>query len=157
MIASNSLHSNYVEQPRLVSNTIQSHTSLGFYGEHYAAWRLFKSGYKVDFLFAGTKSGDLLATDLTTGEITKVEVKTSLRNEATGRFSFCLRKLNKTNYQHSDAVMLVAIDNLRFHHVFVVPVDAFNGVSYFAFRTNPIVYAGKLDEYRVRSSHVRLN
>ncbi len=156
MIASNTPDIYHVEQPRLISSEIKSHISLGFYGEHYAAWRLFKSGYKVDYLSKGMKSGDLLATDIKTGEMFNVEVKTSLRSERNGRFAFCLSKGKHTRCDYSDILMLIAIDRLFLHHIFVVPVKVFGGVTHFAFRTHPLDYFGKLAEYRVRSSLIRL-
>lgn len=83
----------------------------GFAGEYFARHTLQRAGYVVT-IPTEKKRGDLRVTDIFTGEVWKVEVKTA-RRRPDGRWSFQLKvkcgKGNRTDYRHSDYVMLLAV------------------------------------------------
>lgn len=69
------------------------------------------------------KLGDLWVLDKTTGEMLKIEVKTSKRGKR-GKYQFCLRKSDKhgvTNIDHADYVVLLCVGLSGLMIPFVIP------------------------------------
>lgn len=135
----------------------RTHTAVGAMGEQTAAALLRQSGYTVHQVAPGQRHGDLLAIDPDTGEMWKVEVKTSRRSKR--GYQFCLRKKDQhghTNASDADIVLLLAVLKTGRVVVFVVPVAALGEQKCISFRTHPEDYAGRLAGYRCRGQRINL-
>jgi hypothetical protein len=74
-------------------------------GEFYAQSLLESDGFVVNQQSEKMR-GDLQLIEPNTGELFNVEVKTAKRNKR-GQFVFLLRKTGKTDFRHSDALVLL--------------------------------------------------
>lgn len=100
--------------------------------------------------------GDYWITDKTTGETLKVEIKTSKKSKA-GRYNFSLKKSDKygkTDYQDSDLLVMIAIDNAGNPFAYVIPTQALN-VKKVCIPTHPTRYGGKYAKWLQRGKEVK--
>ena len=94
----------------------------GFAGEYFARHLFNRYGFIAD-VQTEKKRGDLRVCDPVTGECWKVEVKTA-RRRPDGRWAFQLFKRGKTDYRHSDYVMLLAVIGGGKVASFLIPVSS---------------------------------
>lgn len=96
------------------------------------------------------KLGDLWVLDKSTGEMLKIEVKTSKRGKR-GKYQFCLRKADKhgrTTIDHADYVVLLCVGLSGAMTPFVVPAAALTSKK-ISIR-NPQSDKSKYSQYRQR-------
>lgn len=132
--------------------------SVGMYGETWACSQLERGGYMVERQKEGGKCGDLRAVDKETGEIFRVEVKTSRRGKD-GVYRFCLeRQVGArvcTSIHHSDFVILLAVTKMGTIYPFVLPVV--DGMpKHISITTHPTTYTGKYARFRQKPGCLRL-
>ncbi len=127
----------------------ETRRGIGALGERLAAGLLEKAGYLVSFTRYGEKRGDLVAIDQTTGEVIRIEVKTSRRGKDR-RWRFTLHKRGCTDHRHADVVILLAVLKSGRAIPFVVPVEAIQHVHAVTICSHPEAYGGKLAVYRQR-------
>lgn len=128
----------------------------GRLGEYLVRAILASQGYGVKFPEKKCQ-GDLHATDLTTGEIIKLEVKTATRT-ARGDYQAILHKSDKyggTDCHHADIVILVCVTNSGSMTFFVVPADEIKTKS-LTITGNPHEYRGKYSQFRQYHSTLNL-
>lgn len=87
------------------------------------------------------KAGDLWITDTLTGEVLKIEVKTSTTGWQ-GHFQFCLRKPGHTTIDHADVVILLCIDGDDIYP-YVIPAKFFEQRMKAAISSHPDKYSGR--------------
>lgn len=126
--------------------------AVGSYGESIAYDLLERGGYAVSYTREGEKRGDLRAVDQETGEVIRVEVKTSRRGK-TGVFQFGLERANTarvmTSARHADVVILLAITKQGTAYPFVIPVCDLGTVKKIEIGSgHPANYSGKWAKYR---------
>lgn len=126
--------------------------SVGLYGETWAAAALERAGYVVSRAKEGDKRGDLCAVDTSTGEMIRVEVKTSRRG-SDGIYRFCIeRRIGArvcTSAHHSDFLILLAVTKTGTVYPFVIPVT--DGLpKHISFCGHPDLYTGKYSKFRQR-------
>ena len=128
-------------------------SAVGAAGEQVALLLLEQSGYEVVVTNRRGHSGDLKAIDRATGEMWRIDVKTSRRRRS--HYVFCLRKQGYTDIGDVDYVLL--LPTLRSGRVvpFLVPVSEFGAAQSFTMRGRPEEYAGRLARYR-QGKHIRL-
>lgn len=136
--------------PNIREIYLSSHNRTGDYGETYVTNLLRNSGYIAQKQAMKRFCGDIRCTDRKTGEIIKVEVKTSFASSR-GTYNFCLRKPGKTDCTYSDYVFLLCIDPDCNHYLYVAHCNVFNGASHFTITSHPTKYSGKLSPFRVGS------
>ena len=132
--------------------------STGLYGEVWAISALERGGYKVERSKEGGKCGDLQAIDKETGEISRVEVKTSRRGKD-GNYRFCLERVVNgrvcTTIHHSDFLVLLAVTKMGTIFPFVLPVV--DGMpKHISITTHPTTYTGKYARFRQKPGCLRL-
>lgn len=123
---------------------------LGTWGEAWVMNALHTNGYKVSNAHRGEFRGDLRVVDQATGEVIRLEVKTS-RTGKDGRYRFCLRKKGHTDIAHADYVALLCVSRWGTVTPYLAPVAAFGDVSGIS-----IGQAGKWDAFRVSEKNLRL-
>lgn len=124
------------------------HRAVGRAGETMARLMLERSGY--DVVTSNRHGGDFVAISRATGEMWRVEVKTSRRTK-NGQYQFLLRKNDRygtTDHRSADIVLLLAIRKSGVAVPFVVPVAALADIKAFKMRADPQKYAGRLACYR---------
>lgn len=120
---------------------------LGKAGEKYAVRILRKQNNVLKAYVKHEKfAGDVHAI-LDTGEIKRIEIKTSLRN-ADGTFRFTLVKDKHTNHTGADIVVCLCVIDLNFVVPFVIPVSACDDVRVVCIPKNISSYAGKWARFR---------
>lgn len=90
------------------------------------------------------KAGDLWVTDTLTGEVLRIEVKTSTTSHW-GQFQFCLRKADKhgtTSIDHADIVILLCID-VDDVYPYVIPAAFFEQRVKAVITSHPDKYNGR--------------
>lgn len=95
------------------------------------------------------KAGDLWVTDTLTGEVLRIEVKTSTTSHW-GHFQFCLRKADKhgtTSIDHADVVILLCID-VDDVYPYVIPAAFFEHRMKAAITSHPDKYNGRWTTFR---------
>lgn len=92
---------------------------VGAGGEAHAYRQLQEAGYVVTYP-TERKQGDLKVIDKTTGEIFKVEVKTS-REGRDGKWQICLNRGKKTSVKHADFVLIQLVMRSGRVVVFLIP------------------------------------
>lgn len=130
--------------------SIPGRKGIGHLGEVVAAKLLERGGYEVSFARQGQKRGDLRAVDQLTGVVTKVECKTA-RRSVDGKWRFTLTSTGngKTDYRHSDVVVLLAVHPKTGSVTpFVIPVAAMGDRCQICISSQPDTYAGKWAGYR---------
>lgn len=121
--------------------------AIGLMGEMIAK-RLFESAcYSVITPQAGQHRGDLVVTDISTGEMLKIEVKTARRGKD-GKWRFTLWKKNHTNHRDSDYVVLLPVLKSGRVIPFVIPVSELENQKQAVITSHPENYAGRLSAYR---------
>jgi Holliday junction resolvase-like predicted endonuclease len=128
--------------------------SVGLYGETWAAAELERAGYVVSRAKEGDKRGDLLAVDTSTGEMIRVEIKTSKRG-SDGIYRFCIeRRIGArvcTSAHHSDFLILLAVTKPGTVYPFVIPVT--DGLpKSISMSGHPAQYTGKYARFRQRGA-----
>lgn len=121
-----------------------SSQQLGVAGEIYAQSVFQDAGYIVRK--SNRFNGDLLLTDLETGELIRVEVKTSRRNNS-GYWQFNLHKQNHTNVKHADFACLLQVYRLIHVAIFIIPVSVLGDAHQVKIKSLPERYAGKYAGY----------
>lgn len=122
----------------------------GMLGEAIAAKMLERGGYDVTFTEEGTFCGDLRVVDKQTGQVTKVECKTA-RRAVDGKWRFTLTSTGtgRTDYRHSDVVVLIAVHDVTGTVTpFVIPVDQLGDRCQVCISSQPDRYAGRWADYR---------
>jgi hypothetical protein len=114
--------------------------ATGYLGELLVMHMLEGTRWKV-YRPKARKAGDLWVTDTLTGEVLKVEVKTSTTGWQ-GSFQFCLRKPGHTTIDHADVVILLCIDGDDVYP-YVIPVKFFEQRVKAAISSHPDKYAGR--------------
>lgn len=126
-------------------------TLLGHEGERFAKQQFEAAGYVVS-IPTEKRNGDLRIKDPKTGQVMKVEVKTS-RNGVDGRWQFCITrragKRNKTDCTHADAVLLQAVNRVTgLVMTYIIPSNVLAGQA--ILRMSRAGSAkGKWEQYRV--------
>lgn len=123
-------------------NSETSNMHVGDAGERLAISLLQDAGYKA-YKPEASHAGDVHAVCRATGELFKVEVKTSTWSEKHRRWQFCLKKPRHTDCQHSDYILFILIEKNRVF-TYLVPSDFLAGISQFAIRTRPENYHGRI-------------
>lgn len=119
--------------------------ATGYLGELLVAEMLQGSRWKV-YRPRARKAGDLWVTDTLTGEVLKVEIKTSTTGW-NGRFQFCLRKPGHTTIDHADVVILLCIDGDDIYP-YVIPAAFFEKRVKAAISSHPDKYGGRWATFR---------
>lgn len=143
-----------MERFKSCANELSSSRSqaLGMLGERHAAYLLQRVGYHVETVPKEAHAGDLRVTCPQTGEVWRVEVKTSRRanNRREPGWQFCLRKPKHTDYAHADFVLLMAVRAAGTVVCFLIPTDAIETASQIRLACrNPLEYKGKYARYRM--------
>lgn len=124
---------------------VRRHT-LGSLGEITVHKALEAAGYQVR---AGRRSeGDLHVTDRPTGQVLRVEVKTALRS-SDRKWRFTLWVAGRTDYRHSDVVILLAVLEDFRYIPYAIPVADLGQRSQLCITSHPASYAGWLAPYRL--------
>lgn len=121
--------------------------ALGEIGELYAMRLLRGLGYRVRRYHH--KGYDLIATNLTTGDRLRIEVKTA-RKHSDGKWRFTTIKNDKygrTNSAHSDIVICLQWWEASFTP-YLIPIADILGKVSICVTSNPIRYAGKYRQYQ---------
>ena len=128
----------------------------GKVGEKLVSLMLESQGYRVTVPDRKCQ-GDLIATDLTTGEALRVEVKTGLAG-SNREFKFCLQKDDRyggTDCGRSDVVILLAVTRAGSHALFVIPAGDLAQKS-IAISGDPHQYRGKWSTFRQYHNTINL-
>jgi len=126
----------------LAFNAETSNVNVGDAGERLAISLLQEAGYKA-FKPSEKHAGDIHAVCRKTGQLHKVEVKTSTWSQTHKRWQFCLKKHRHTDCQHSDFILFILIEKSRVF-TYLVPSAFLAGISQFAIRTRPEIYRGRI-------------
>lgn len=126
----------------LAFNAKTSNMNVGDAGERLGIALLQDSGYKA-IKPAGKHAGDIHAVCRKTGELFKVEVKTSTWSQDHKRWQFCLKKHRHTDCQHSDFILFILIEKSR-AFTYLVPSAFLAGITQFAIRSTPEQYKGRI-------------
>jgi Holliday junction resolvase-like predicted endonuclease len=121
--------------------------AVGAAGELFVKALLERHGYIVKPTDHNSCQGDLIAIDSRTGEIWKIEVKTSRKNKD-GKWRFKLYKAGHTDHKNADIVFLVAVMPSGRCVCFVVPVEILANQRQAVITSHPDQYAGKLSVFR---------
>lgn len=126
--------------------SIPGRHGLGQIGEYVASLLLKASGYDISHNHCDQR-GDLIAWH-PSGKTYRVEVKTA-RKSSDGAWRFCLWKKGKTDYRHSDFIVLLAVTKSGDCIPFVIPTsDIKKKITVIAITSNPRTYGGKWSIYR---------
>lgn len=119
----------------------------GFAGEYFARHTIQNSGYVVT-IQREKKRGDLQVADIFTGECWKVEVKTARRRKD-GKWTFQVKGTGnaRTDYRHSDYVMLLAVIGGGKVASYLIPVSKLGTRNTITISN---LNAGKWTDYRVK-------
>lgn len=134
----------------LTSLTNLTNKQIGGIGEIWLSEALRNQGYEVQPGIQGQKRGDLLAIHPKTGEITKIEVKTSRRCKD-GKWRFTLTKKGCTDHRHADKVALLAVLKTGQVVVFMIPVSEVADQNAAVISSHPEQYNGKFAKWRIRN------
>jgi len=135
----------------LAFNAKQSkHYDIGHYGEKLAIAMLEDDGFKA-FKPSDIREGDIHAVDRVTGELFKIEVKTSTYSEASRKWQFCLKKGTKTDCRYSDYVLFILIDKNRVF-TYLVPSSFLGDCRQLSITARPESYRGKIAPFFNRGS-----
>jgi len=129
----------------------QKHTDLGHAGENLAIAMFEDLGFKA-YKTTEKQCGDIAVVCRKTGELRRIEVKTSTACIKTkSSWQFCINKGQKTSCRHADFVLLFAVDA---HKVFayLVPSAFFGKIACIKIPSHPTKYRGKLAPFLVRGS-----
>lgn len=128
-------------------------STLGRMGEITVEKALKAAGYQVR---QGRRhEGDLHVIDRGTGQVLFVEVKTAMRSvDRKWRFTLFVR--GKTDYRHSDVVVLLAVLDDFTYVPFAIPVPDLSDRSQLCITSHPATYAGWLAAYRLSPTAVDL-
>lgn len=122
------------------------HLMVGRDGETYARQRFEAMGYKVTIPPPRSKRGDLVVTNIETGQILKVEVKTSM--EGVGRkWKVCLNKAKHTFVGHADLVVIQLVIRTGRVVSFFIPSEILLNKNTLTWR-NPETPNSKWAQYR---------
>lgn len=126
----------------------QSSNQLGALGERVVIEALTKLGYiaRPSSRTRGEKF-DIWAKNNQTGEVIRVEVKTSRRSKE-GKYRFLLYRKGKQDHSYADYVILLALTMTGYLGVFVVPQVVLANQHQAVITSHPLRYAGKLARYR---------
>lgn len=122
---------------------------VGYFGEKLAIAMLQDAGFKA-FKPSERFAGDVHAVDRHTGEIFKIEVKTSTYSEASKKWQFCLSKPRKTDVSHSDYVLFILIEKSRVF-TYLVPSAFLQGIKQLNISATPEKYRGKIAPFYNRA------
>lgn len=143
--------------PEITSLLSTSHNSIGNMGEAWLAQKLQQRGYLVR---TDHERGDLTAIDRH-GVIFCVEVKTA-RATVDGSYRFTLRKKSKTgqvkaDHRKADIIALLCVMPSGSIVPFIVPISFLYWNSGASIASNPRTYAGRLAQWRQRTSRLSLH
>ncbi|NIT56290.1 MAG: hypothetical protein GWN00_08660 [Aliifodinibius sp.] len=133
------------------------HEYTGAFGEDYIVRLLRTSGFFARKASNLLFSGDIECIDTETGEILKIEVKTSNENPYTGRFQFCLKKPGHTDCTYSDFVILVCIDKNGKIYLYIAAPSCFDGAKKITISSHPTKYRGKYAAFLYRKPTIDFN
>ena len=142
---------NAIEQMKISSNQ-----QLGVMGEIYVTYWLKYMGFDAMDTSKLKHQGDVKITARKQGKTIHFEVKTAKR-DTKGHWQFCLRKGKKTSIDHSDYVVLLAVDDYGKLFRYVVPVDYFGDAAKFDISSHPTIYSGKVAPFLVRGDEIDLS
>lgn len=128
-----------------------NHVKVGRGGEAYAQQQFEQAGYRVDSP-PEKKQGDLRVIDKATGEIFKVEVKTSRRGKS-GHWQVCINKDKKTRATHADFVVIQLVLGEMRVVTFIIPAWVLASKQKLSWR-NPMTPNSKWATYRVEQYRV---
>lgn len=137
--------------PFLAHIATETRRSVGLVGEQMAARMFEDAGYGVVPCRSRSRRGDLLVIDRTTGEIFRVEVKTS-RLGKDKCYRFTLVKSGATDYHDAQFLLLLALSPTGYPVAFLIPVADIPSRRSIQFYGLPDSYSGKWSSYRVRGS-----
>lgn len=129
------------------ANFKSSRTRKGTIAELAVAKHLRKTGFKANVLtYGGT---DIIATNKTTGEVLRIEVKFSSVNKD-GKYRATTIKHGKTDHRKSDYIVFVCLPKYTGGDctTFVIPVSVQGNKHSLCVTSNPATYKGKLASYR---------
>lgn len=119
---------------------------LGHMGEMTVQNALNAAGYQARK--GRHNEGDLHVVDRSTGQILYVEVKTAMRStDRKWRFTLFVR--GKTDYRHSDVIVLLAVLDDFTYVPYAIPVPDLGSRSQLCITSHPATYAGWLAPYRL--------
>ena len=127
---------------------------VGVAGELLAALTLEHSGYRVEVAHT-LRRGDLVVTDMKTGECWYIEVKTARRGKD-GGYHFTLVKDGHTDHRGCDLVVLMCVMKSGDFVAFVVPTASVEHRKACCITSFPTSYRGVLAQYRQRMNEIRL-
>lgn len=134
----------------------ESNQKLGKLGEMYVTYWLKYLGYEAIDTSNARYQGDVTITATQGAKTIHFEVKTARRGNS-GSWQFCLRKDRKTSINHSDYVVLLAVDDYGKLFRYVVPVDYFGKAQKFTISSHPTSYSGKVSPFLVRGDEIDLS
>lgn len=116
---------------------------IGTFGELLARELLLGNGYLVE-----TGRGcDLVAGNPHTGQVYRIEVKTSRRCKD-GKWRFTLYKKSHTDHRKSDVVILMCISDVGIAIPFIIPVTELQNQRQCVICSDPFKYRGRLAAFR---------
>jgi len=128
----------------------QKHTDVGNAGERLAIAMLQDAGF-VAYKTGERYDGDIHAKCPKTGELSRIEVKTSRYSSASRKWQFCLKKAKHTDCQHSDYVFFILIDKSRVF-TYLVPTSFLGNTRSLEIHSHPEKYRGKIAPFRNHGS-----
>lgn len=130
-----------------LTNKFKKSYQRGSVGEDIARLLLTNNGYKVrkpkkNFM------GDLQATDKATGQLSRIEVKVSVK----GKYGYNWQlhkddKYGKTSHTNADYILLLAIDSVNNLFAYLVPVAKVSSIKKIRIASHPMKYNGKYNQY----------
>lgn len=132
---------------KLGVNFKSSNSRKGALTENYVAKYLRSIGYKVEV--CRLSGYDLLATNKITGEVLKIEVKFSSRNND-GKYRATTIKRDATDHRKSDFIIFVCQNILDGGNCteFIIPCKDQGDKTFLCVTSNPVTYNGKLSVYK---------
>lgn len=134
----------YVEPLPFGASARLSPQSLGVKAETWAASWFRKQGFDVSHPSQGS---DLVLVHRDTGQVARVEVKSSRRSKVRNQWQFCLYKTEHTTTYISDYLLLLPVVDGGVVP-FLIPVDELSGVKTITM-AHPLVYQGRYAVYRL--------
>jgi len=134
----------------LAFNAETSNVNVGDAGERLAISLFQEAGYKA-YKPQERHAGDVHAVCRQTGELFKVEVKTSTWSDKFKKWQFCLKKAKKTDCQHSDYILFILIEKSQ-TFTYLVPSALLVDCRQLSITKRPSLYKGKISAFYQRGN-----
>ena len=116
---------------RIVRCYVAMNLMVGGFGEAYAHRQFVQAGYEVACP-TEKKQGDLRIKNPNTGEVLRIEVKTS--QKGVRGWCVCLNKAGKTSVEHSDMVVLQLVTRAGYVVSYFIPSELLINKKSISFR-----------------------